>query len=164
MMLRKTGLVVLVSLAVTATICITACKKSATPPEERKEYSPQYGQAETHGAEVITENAREAPVVIDEKNEYLVVVRREQLTLQANVQEEIDRIDHRLMDLRSVQYEDGVGYIYDPTSSDAKLIGELLRKREMLKEDMATIERSDERGWDEIKATIERHLAFKGRS
>jgi hypothetical protein len=145
----RSTVLVIASVSVAA-FCTSACKKSSE--EEKREV----GQAETHSAEVTQKAQAQA---IDEKNQWLAAVRREQLELKAHVQDDIDKIDKRLMDLKVELKKDGTGYDYDPKSPEAKEVTTLLEKRQVLATDMTTIERSDERGWDETKANIERHLS-----
>jgi len=130
-----------------AALCTNACKKSSE--EEKREV----GQAEIHSAEMTQ------PKALDEKNQYLVAVRREQLELRAHVQEDIDQIDRKLVEMKVEPKRDGSGYSFDTSSTNTTEITELLQRRQVLETDMATIEKSDERGWDETKANIERHLS-----
>ena len=145
----RSAVFVIASVSVAA-FCTSACKKSSE--EEKREV----GQAETHSAELTQKAQAQA---IDEKNQWLAAVRREQLELKAHVQEDVDKIDKRLMELKVEAKKDGSGYDFDPKSNDLKEINDLLQKRKVLETDMSTIDRSDERGWDETKANIERHLS-----
>ncbi|HVH47191.1 MAG TPA: hypothetical protein VM925_32860 [Labilithrix sp.] len=128
--------------------CIGACKKS--PETEQREAA----EAELRSAEAP---ATPPKPLVDEKNAYLAVVRREQLELRAHLQEDIDDIDKKLAELK-VDARDG-GFLVDPTSKNAVRIRALLERRSQLEQDAATVERADERGWDELKATIEKDLA-----
>jgi hypothetical protein len=97
---------------------------------------------ERHGS---TEGNDAAPPIAAEParapkhNEYLIAVRREQVELRARVTSEIDRLDKEL-------------------ERDAR--GKPLReRRDRLADDLELLDRSDERGWDELKADIENDLA-----
>jgi hypothetical protein len=72
-------------------------------------------------------------------NEYLLAVRREQVELRARVTSEIDRL--------AKQLEGG------PGRKDVR------ERRDRLVDDLELLDRSDERGWDELKGDIENDLA-----
>jgi hypothetical protein len=131
------------------TFCIGACKKPA--PERKKETS----ETELRSAERTVEAERYS---IDEKRAYFAPVRREQLDVLGRLQAEIDGIDNKLAELK---IELRGAYSAKPKSKDAARIRELLQRRAQLEEDKLTVERSDERGWAELKATIEQDLATK---
>lgn len=132
--------------ATIAAVFTGGCKKGA-------ETKPETAEAELSSAE--TQKGGEK--VVDERNAYFAVVRREQLELRARLQEEIDAIDKRLNALK-VEFREG-HYVQDPKSRNAAKIDELLEHRRQLEEDAIIVERADERGWDELKAMIERDLA-----
>jgi hypothetical protein len=102
---------------------------------------------------------------IDETNDYVVVVRREQLALRARLHERIAEIDTALAGLRVAPRETRRAVArgrVDGETSEAKRVEALVRSREVLKDDLFTLELADERGWDEIKASIERDLEVHG--
>lgn len=143
---KNVSLALVLALA-TSAVCTTACKKSAET--ERADA----GVAQLRSARRTTE-PRER--VIGEKDDYLATVRREQLDLRARLQREIDQIDRKLAAMK-VELRDG-GPVIDPRAKNAAQIRQLVDRRARLQEDMTTVERADERGWDELKATIERDL------
>jgi hypothetical protein len=136
-----------------AAVCTGACKKSSET--EKREAD----QAAVRAAEKTNDGRKEA---IDQRNDYLAAVRREQLDLRSRLQEELDDIDKKLADLKTEFHKDG-GYQVDPRSKDAAKIRALLQRRSVLESDVNLVERSDERGWDETKANIERDLGGKTR-
>jgi hypothetical protein len=131
-----------------AAVCTGACKKSAEA--ERREAE----KAQVQGERKMIEAHKEA---IDETNDYLAAVRREQLELRGRLQEEIDDIDKKLSDLK-VDARKAGGVVIEPGSKDAAKIQKLLDRRSTLEADMTVLERADERGWDEVKANIEQDL------
>lgn len=150
----KTKALALVLGAVLAALCTNACKKSAET--ERTEAD----KTELRSAEQVTEARKEAA---GEKNDYLAAVRREQLELRGRLQEEIDDLDKKLMDLKvDTKKKDGSLWI-DSRSKDAPKIRAFLQRRQQLESDLVQVERSDERGWDFLKATVERDLNAKPR-
>lgn len=79
----------------------------------------------------------------DSKDDYLQAVRREQLQLEAKIDDALARLDRRL----------GTR----PAERQA-----ILERRSRLAADKRLIGKSDERGWDELKAEIERDLGVTG--
>jgi hypothetical protein len=147
----KNGALALVLGTAVAALCTNGCKKSAE--QERKEYQ----QTELHSAEKINEAEKKA---LDDNGDYFTAVRREQLDLRARIQEEIDDIDKKLADLKVDAKKDG-GFVVDPRSKDAAKIRTLLQRRAKLQAHMSAVEHSDERGWDLLRANVERDLAAK---
>jgi hypothetical protein len=141
-----------VALCAFAAVCTGACKKSSEAERE------QVGKAEVRSAEATNEANKAQGEVTKEKNEYLTAVRREQLELRGKLQDQIDDIDRKLLDLKIDMRKDGAVRV-DPTSKDAKKIEELITRRQKLEADVNIIERADERGWDEIKANVEQDLS-----
>ncbi len=142
---------IVLALGAVATVCTAACNKSSDT--ERKEAD----KAEVRAEEKTTEVRKEAA---QERNEYLTTVRREQLDLRGRLQGEIDDIDKKLLDLKVDMRKDG-GALFDSKSKDAKRIQELIARRERLVADANLVDRADERGWDETKATVEKDLKDK---
>lgn len=89
------------------------------------------GQAELHAAHKV----------VDENTARLAEVRREQLALRARLEERIAILDKLVARSKS------------PATTKA-----LLERRGRLEEDLTTLDRADERGWYELKTTIESHL------
>lgn len=85
---------------------------------------------------------------------YLAAVRREQVSLRARVVEEIAVVDKRILALQHPEGASG-----DPDSAAAATLGALIVRRQRLRDDVVSIDRADERGWDELKAEIEHDLA-----
>ena len=147
-MRSNNGILVVVLGTLAAALCTGACKKSSEM--EREESS----RAELHSAQRTVEVRKDA---FDEKNDWFAAVRREQLELRARLQEDVDDIDTKLAWLK-VDFHKDRGYVFDSKSKDAKKIQQLIDRRQKLAADINIVDRSDERGWDEIKATIERDL------
>lgn len=110
-----------------ATILTIGCDRPASPPAVREE-----------PAAVATITNADVPTT-DSKDDYLQAVRREQLQLEAKIDDALAGIDRRL----------GTR----PGERQA-----LLERRSRLAADKRLIGKSDERGWDELKAEIERDL------
>lgn len=138
--------------AAVAAVC-TACKR----PSETD------GRGAKAGEVGPSTGVRER--TIDESNDYVVVVRREQLALRARLHERIAEIDTALAGLRVAPHEPrravARGRVASETT-EAERIEALVRSREVLKADLLTLELADDRGWDEIKASIERDLEVHG--
>ena len=128
-----------------AALCTSACKKS---PEVEHRAS----EAELRSA--LTEPPRTR--VADDRNGYFATVRREQLQLRARIQDDIADIDQNLAALK-VERRDG-RYVFDREAKNAARIKQLLERRSRLYEHALTVERADERGWDDLKATVEQDL------
>lgn len=124
-----------------------ACKK---PSETER---AEAGVAQLRSARRTAEPKEQ---VLGEKDDYFTTIRREQLELRARLQREIDQIDRRLAELK-VELRDG-GPVIDPKAKNAAQVRQLVDRRARLHEDLTTVERADERGWDELKSTIERDL------
>ena len=80
------------------------------------------------------------------KDDYRATVRREQLILRSRLDDEIMSIDRQLNVLRRAP------------ERDQKAINDLVTKRQTLEADANVVDRSDERGWDELKAVVEHDL------
>lgn len=115
------------NLSLLAAILTIGCDRPASPPVTREE-----------PASVATVTNADVPTT-DSKNDYLQAVRREQLQLEAKIDDALAGIDRRL----------GTR----PAERQA-----LLARRSRLAADKRLIGKSDERGWDELKAEIERDL------
>lgn len=93
-------------------------------------------------ASVTTVTNADVPTT-DSRNEYLQAVRREQLQLEAKIDDALAGLDRRL----------------GTRPGDRQA---LLERRSRLAADKRLIGKSDERGWDELKAEIERDLHVTG--
>src|SRR5687767_4296954 len=93
-MLRASKLVLGTALVLSA----FACRKSA---------ETERGEAERAAARAEERRTTTQKEAIDEHNDWLAAVRREQLDLRGELQEEIDRIDKQLADLRVDLHTDG---------------------------------------------------------
>ena len=127
-----------------AALCTSACKKT---PDERGRASQVQLRSATIGPHTQ---------IIGGENDHFATVRREQLQIRARLEAEIADIDEELVALR-VERRDG-RYVVDPMAKSAARTKQLLEHRRRLEEHAATVERADERGWDELKATVERDL------
>lgn len=119
----------------TAAICATGCKKAT---------DDKPGVTHTTSAE-LPSNTTVAPPE-PAKDDYLATVHREQLALSARIDDHLGTIDRQVSDLRRA------GRMGTPEAQ------ELLARRQTLEADSAVVARSDERGWDELKATVEHDL------
>jgi hypothetical protein len=137
-----------------AALCTNACQKSPAP--ERKETD----RTEVRSGEMTSEPRPKEEIT--QKNDYLETVRREQLVLRGRLQEDIDDIDKKLVAYHETLASDG-SFVVDPRSKEAQQVQELLRRRALLEADVNLIQRSDERGWDEVKAAIEKDLESRPR-
>lgn len=101
----------------------------------------------------------DAPVEVraGESNAYLATVRREQLALRTRLRERIDALDSQLAALR-VDAPGESGSFVDPHAKNAGRIRALIDQRTQLEVDLAAVDRADERGWDDVKASIEHDL------
>ncbi|MBX3202405.1 MAG: hypothetical protein KF894_30040 [Labilithrix sp.] len=124
---------------------VIACRRSAEG--ERGEV----GQAELRAARRPVEIETR---VIDEVHDRVAIVRREQLELRARLRAEVTEVDRELAGLHAESARIGER----PATNDARL-GTLLERRRQLLDGVARIDRSDEQGWDELKAQIEADLA-----
>lgn len=145
----------MLGLTLVAVACsLGGCKRSEP---EHNEVGREVGQVELTSGEP---SARPEQPRADE-NSYLGAVRREQLTLTARVREEIESVDVRLAALRSHASKDArpSGRFVVADSKKERRVRALLERRSELEQDLATVQRADERGWDELKANVERDLA-----
>ncbi|MBN9160561.1 MAG: hypothetical protein BGO98_14730 [Myxococcales bacterium 68-20] len=145
------GVRVLVLGAGVAALCIGACKKSAEEAE-RKEAST----TELRSARDRDRIEKLETTVIDEKNDPVAVVRREQLDLRAQLQTEIAAIDGRIAELKVELYEGG--YVRGARAKTKARIEALAERRMQLQHDIVMIERADEHGWNDLKVMIEKDL------
>ncbi|MBX3216464.1 MAG: hypothetical protein KF850_30790 [Labilithrix sp.] len=122
---------------------VIACRRSAEG--ERGEV----GRAELRAAQRPVEIETR---VIDEVHDRVAIVRREQLELRARLRAEVAEVDRELAGLHAESARIG------ETTNDARLDALLERRRQLL-DAVARIERSDEHGWEELKARIEADLA-----
>jgi len=127
-----------------AALCTSACKKT---PEDRERAS----RAQLRSASMEPQTQ-----VIGEENDHFATVRREQLRLRARLHDQIADVDEELAALK-VERRDG-RYVVDPMARSAARTKRLLEQRRRLEEHAMTVERADERGWDDLKATVERDL------
>ncbi|MBX3205225.1 MAG: hypothetical protein KF764_09155 [Labilithrix sp.] len=133
---------------VLAAVSFTACRRS--PDAERSEAAEAELRAAKEPAEIES-------LVIDEKHDYVAVVRREQLELRARVRASIAEIDRQLDELRV--HGRATESRSDPRSTLDAEVEALRERRRVLAQDAVDIERADERGWAELKARIEGDLA-----
>lgn len=133
-----------------ATICIavTGCKKSVET--ERKE------------ANLAAENAQEKSAkahreALDERNDYLAAIRREQIDYRERIHDELDDIDHELADLRVDIGRDGIVH-YDEKRADVAKVKELVDRRVLLRTDADALESTTDKDWDTVKAKLDADL------
>ena len=119
---------------------------------ERKEAST----TELRSARELEKLEKLETTVIDEKNDPVAVVRREQLELRALLERDIAAIDGRIAELKVELYEGG--YLREPRAKTTARIEALAERRMQLQHDIVLIERADEHGWSDLKAMIEKDL------
>jgi hypothetical protein len=127
-----------------------ACRKSA---------ETERGEAERAAARAEEKRTTMNKEAIDERNDWLAAVRREQLDLRGELQEEIDRIDKELANLRVDLHADGT-YAMDPkdrAKNQAK-VDDLLQRRKVLAGHVDAVETSDANGWEALKTRVEKDL------
>lgn len=114
------------------------------------------GQAELHSGELPPPPQK--PVV--EESSYLRAVRREQVVLEARLRDRLEAIDGRVAALRVGTPEEtrASGRFVAPDTKNERRVRALLERRSQLERDLGAVERADERGWDELKANVERDL------
>jgi len=132
-MIKKLGISAVMVAALCASLTL-GCNKA----------SEKTSTTETTSAEIDLGTAPTAPTA--PKDDYLATIRREQLVLRGHLEEAIAGLDHEIGDLQKAPH---------PNSA---AIRELTRRRQTLEADALVVDRSDERGWDELKATVEHDL------
>src|SRR5205085_11453800 len=105
-------------------IAATGCRKSVET--ERKEAVESADKADEKTAKARAE-------AIDERNDYLAAVRREQLDYRERLHEELDDIDHKLVDLHAEPGRDGVVHY---VGKDSEKVKELVDRRTILRTDI----------------------------
>lgn len=134
-MLKNLGISVVVVAALCASLAL-GCNKA----------SEKTSTTETTSAEINVNGDLGTAPARAPKDDYLATVRREQLVLRSRIEETIAALDHEISDLRKA------------TAPNTAAIQELLTRRQTLEADATVVGRSDERGWDELKATVEHDL------
>lgn len=139
-----------------ASIASAACRKSAE--EERKEAAraaqemqKETAEAELHAAEVAREGRIEA---MEERNELLAAVRREQLDYREKLHEELDAIDQQLAEKKIDVGRDGV-VTYQGNDPKVK---ELVARRSTLRSGIDALENSTEQSWESVKSQLDKLL------
>lgn len=132
-------------LAAALTIAAVGCRKSAET--ERQEA--------VNAAERADETTRKARAeAIDEHNEYLAAVRREQLDYRERLHEELDEIDRKLNDLRVDIMRDGTVH-YDEKRTDATTVKALVDRRVLIRTDIDALEASTAKDWDSVREKLD---------
>lgn len=150
--MKTTNIVLALALGI-STIATAACKKS--PETERKEAE--------RAAQKADEKMREARAeALDERNDYLAAIRREQIDYREKLHETLDDIDRDLANLKVDIDRDGVAH-YDERGKDAAKAKDLLDRRATIRADIDALESSTERDWDVVKARIDQHLGDRPR-
>jgi len=127
----------IVAIAIGA-ICTTACNKD-------KPADVSTTQTTSSDIDLGTRPAA-AQATEPQKDDYRATVRREQLILRSRLDDEMMSIDRQLNVLRRAP------------ERDQKAIDDLVTQRQTLEADANVVDRSDERGWDELKAVVEHDL------
>jgi hypothetical protein len=147
--MKTTKLILGVALiGIAAPITTIGCKKSVET--ERKESAE------------ATEEAREKfakahEKAVDERNDYLAAIRREQIDYRERIHDELDDIDRKLTDLRVDIGRDGI-VRYDDKRTDATKVKELVDRRVLLRTDADVLDSSTEKDWETVKAKLEADL------
>jgi hypothetical protein len=136
-----------VTLAIAA-VSTAGCRKSSE--RERREAERAAERVEEKSDKAVRE-------AIEETNDYLAAVRREQLDLRGRLQDEIDWIDKKLLGLKVELREDGT-YAVDPNAKEADKINQLVRRRQLLDADVRAVEESDPRNWTMVKTRVEKDI------
>jgi hypothetical protein len=147
--MKTTKLILGVALiGIAAPMTTLGCKKSVET--ERKE------------SVEATEEAREKfakahDKAVDEHNDYLAAIRREQIDYRERIHDELDDIDRKLNDYRADIGRDGI-VRYDEHRADADKVKELVNRRVLLRTDADALESSTEKDWDTVKAKLDADL------
>lgn len=150
--MKTTNLALALALGI-STIGIAACRKS--PETERKEAE--------RAAQKADEKTREARIeAMDERNDYLAAIRREQIDYRERLHETLDDIDRDLANLKVDIGRDNV-VRYDEHQKDAAKVKDLVDRRSMIRADIEALENSTEKDWDAVKARIDQHLGDRPR-
>ena len=142
----KTAKLILALIAITG--AAVGCRKSAE--SERKEAAEAVERADE-----VTRKAHSQ--AIDEHNEYLAAVRREQIDYRERLHEELDAVDRKLNDLHVDITRDGLVH-YDEKRADSAKVKELVDRRVMLRTDIDALESSTEKDWDTVRAKLDADL------
>ncbi len=145
---RMSGAIVLLLSGAAVALCTGGCKEAP---------------ATSHRATAGASAERGEPVKLDEQNDYVVVVRREQLLLRADLQAKVADIERKLEALAvdgqaEERHEARAGA--SKVSNRAR-VTELLERRQQLMRARTMLDRSDDRGWEDLKASIVRDLTPK---
>lgn len=135
-------------LAVAITVATVGCQKSAET--ERKEAAEAAERAQEKSAKAHNE-------AVDERNDYLAAVRREQIDFRERIHDELDDIDRRLTDYRVDIGRDGI-VRYDEKRADAAKVKELVDRRVLLRTDLDALESSTDKDWETVKAKLDADL------
>lgn len=135
-------------LAVAITVAAVGCKKSAET--ERKEAVEATEKAQEEAAKAHNE-------AVDERNDWLAAIRREQIDYRERIHEELDDIDRKLTDARADIGRDGI-VRYDERRADADKVKELVDRRVLLRTDADALESSTEKDWETVKAKLDADL------
>lgn len=129
-------------------IAATGCKKSVET--ERKE-------AVEAADDMREKTAAARDKAIDERNDYLAAIKREQLDYRERIHDELDDIDRKLTDMRVDIGRDGIVH-YDERRGDAAKVKELVDRRVLLRTDADALDSATEKDWDSVKAKLDADL------
>jgi hypothetical protein len=140
------------------------CRKSAE--SERDEAARAAAEAEKTAMEESRKSAdktnRKTLEAMEEHNDFLAAVRREQLDLRGRVQDAIDDIDKKLLEYK-VEHSKNGEFVIPSDTKDRGKIDELLRKRAALKADADAIENASPEEWDQLKVRVDKNLGSFGK-
>lgn len=143
-------------------IAAVGCRKSAEA--EREEAARAAAEADKtamdenrRASDKVNKKALEA---IDEHNDFLAAVRREQLDLRGQLQDELDDIDKKLLDYRVEHGRDGQ-LVVPADSKDREKIDDLLKRRAVLRNDADAIENATPETWERVKEQVDKDLGMR---
>lgn len=151
-----------VVLALAVATASVGCQKSAE--RERAEADKAAAEAEKTAIEEHRKAAertnKKTLEAMEEENDFLAAVRREQLDLRGRVQEEIDSIDRKLMNYRVEHSRDGE-LVIPEDAKDRPKIDALISRRAVLEEDADAIDDSSPDDWERVKRKVENDLGSR---
>lgn len=158
--MKPTKLLVVLALAVSA----FGCRKSAE--QERDEAARAAAEADKtamdesrRATDKVNKKTLEA---MDERNDFLSAVRREQLDLRGQLQDELDEIDKKLMDYR-IEHGKGGEMIIPADVKDRDKIDALVKRRAVLRADADAIESATPETWERVKEQVDKDLGARRR-
>jgi hypothetical protein len=158
--MKPRNLLVVLALGIAA----FGCRKSAEA--ERDEAARAAAEAEKtaieEGKKASDRVNKKTFEAMQEQNDFFAAVRREQLDLRGQVQDELDDIDKKLMDYRVEHGRDGQ-FVIPGDAKDRTKIDDLLKRRAVLKADADAIENATPDTWARVKEQVDKDLGARAR-